>query len=126
MNAIMTSAQILQHLRLPRPAAIPQTPLAPTLGARATAPRLQQSSAFSLYADGMPQPQGPFSFIQPDVPADRKSAADRRRPLKPAAPTEDEETDQAFGANSGKAPRFRSALEQVSYLTNEYAEKRWK
>jgi hypothetical protein len=63
------------------------------------------------------QPQGFFSaFIQPDVPADRKV-----QPPRPAVPItvvkpDDDETD--FQTKLGK-PRFRSALEQVSYLTNE-------
>ncbi len=119
MTSITCSTQPFLGLGFFKKTTIPQTPVAPSLGstgARAPHRLNQHANALSLNADDM-QPQGFFSsFIQPDVPADRKV-----QPPRPAVPItvvkpDDDETD--FQTKLGK-PRFRSALEQVSYLTNE-------
>lgn len=76
----------------------------------------------------MPDTKTLLNFIQPDVPAEKKKSNEvpLRSSERPAVPTEDEQADHAFGGTSPMRPRFRSALEQVSYYTNESAEKRWK
>ena len=124
MASITCSAQPFMGFRLFKKTALPQTPVAPALGSLgARAPqRLQQHvGALSLNSDDM-QPQGFFSaFIQPDVPADRKVQAPRPAVPITVVKPDDDETD--FQTKLGK-PRFRSALEQVSYLTNETAMRR--
>lgn len=101
-----------------------QTPLIPSIGARATQ-RLHQLAAFSLYS-GEPQPQGPFSFLNLEASAEEKKAdkpRSRAAPLNFALPKGKEQEQEAadFRKTTPGQPRFRSALEQVSYLTNESA-----
>ncbi|KAL4539669.1 hypothetical protein Ndes2437B_g01972 [Nannochloris sp. 'desiccata'] len=106
---------------------VPQTPVAPSLGSlgvRAPQRPQQHVGALSINSDDM-QPQGNFfsAFVQPDVPADRKVQAPRPAvPISVVKPDDDDETD--FQTKLGK-PRFRSALEQVSYLTNEQRIRRY-
>jgi hypothetical protein len=92
---------------------------------------LAAAHAFSLHAKEVQgpfsflaeRPQGAFSFLssreefaRPDVPAARGS---RRAPAAAAAALgPDDAADEAPGAG---APRFRSALEQVSYMTSQSA-----
>jgi len=109
MNAVICSV----HRVAIQPA---QTPITPALGAR-TPQRLQQAKAFSLYS-GEPQPQGPFSFLHPEIPVEGKPEKQRSRVASFAKPAEEEQRD--FQTTPGQ-PRFRSALEQVSYFTNESA-----
>ena len=111
----------------------PQMPLAP--GPHGAASRgHQQASAFSLFAGEPapqgpfsiwpgpdPAPQGPFSFIRPDLPPVEGERAVRAR-AAPAAAVQQQ--DQSFSGqlSAGGKQRFRSALEQVSYLTNQSAQ----
>jgi len=104
---------------------VPQTPVAPSLGSlgvRSPQRPQQHVGALSVNADDM-QPLGGFfsAFVQPDVPADRKVQSPRPAvPITVVKP--EDETD--FQTKLGK-PRFRSALEQVSYLTNEQRIRRY-
>jgi hypothetical protein len=123
------SAVICSHAsagaRLTKPASIPQTPLVPVFGARPLGhQRVQHAAAFSLNRDQLPQ--GPFSFIserfsqgpfnRPDVP---KGAAE---PAARGGATAEVQPDESLDSQPApSAPRFRSALEQVSYLTNQSA-----
>ena len=105
-----------------KPSTPSQTPLTPAFGGARTPQRLgQQSGAFSLNAGDLQQPINIFSqFVHPDVPAERKAQQPRQTPVVVVKPNDDEDN---FQSKVGK-PRFRSALEQVSYLTNESAMRR--
>ena len=118
MMATVCSMQPFFNLRIGKQPT--QTPLVPALGARVAA-RLQHSAAFTLYS-GEPQPQGPFSFLAnvANTIEEKKEEMKPRSRTAPIAFTKPEEQQQHFTAAPG-TPRFRSALEQVSYLTNESA-----
>lgn len=93
----------------------PGTPLVPLLSQKASK---QRHNAFSLFASDYQVPRGPFSFIRPDVPSSLHSEAEPSIKAPKAA------VEQSVDFNATKpVPRFRSALEQVSYLTNESAMK---
>lgn len=120
MASIVCSTQAVLGFRLFNKPATPQTPLTPAFGARAPQ-RLQQAGAFSLSAGDLQPNNSIFTqFTHPDVPAERKPAQARQAPVVVVKPADDEDN---FQSKVGK-PRFRSALEQVSYLTNESAMRR--
>lgn len=124
MNVITCSAQPSFGIRLPQNKALAfQTPLVPTLGSRASQQRVQHPGALSLQA-GDSQVQKPFTFLN-DAPTEIKNAiaSSWPRPAAAAATPARPETEEQEFAPLGK-PRFRSALEQVSFLTNESAMKR--
>ena len=112
----------------------PQMPLAPGPHGAASRGHQQAKSAFSLFAGEPaaqgpfslwpgpdPAPQGPFSFIRPDLPP---VEGERAAPARAAPAAAVQQQDQSFSGklSSGGKQRFRSALEQVSYLTNQSAQ----
>lgn len=129
MNAIICAAHVPASAT--RAAARPLgAPLLPAFGApKAQRPASHAQHAFSLFSGaGDPEPEGPFSFFMKsaDVPAAAmaarapSSAWPRRQAFEAPGP---ETVDIPGGLSAGgpKQQRFRSALEQVSYLTNESA-----
>lgn len=121
MKTITCSSKTLFGFRIHK--TTPQTPLVPILGGGRHPLRHTTEAAALSFQQYSGQPQGPFSFIQPDVPADAKQA-EKPRPVLPESfmnkPTEVED----FQESAAGKPRFRSALEQVSYYTNESAMRR--
>ena len=110
--------------RLTKPSGIPHTPLIPVFGHRVGAQqhqRAEHAAAFSLNGA-----QGPFSFIsdrlamsgfnRPDVP--KPSAQTNPGATRPQAAALQPNEAPEMSTATGK-PRFRSALEQVSYFTNQ-------
>jgi len=126
MHAITCSALPSFGIRLPKnKAPASQTPVVPALGSRATSQqRVHHPGALSLQA-GDSQVQNPFLFLT-DAPTEIKNAIASSWPrpaaATPARPVAEEQGNEL--APLGK-PRFRSALEQVSFLTNESA-MQWK
>lgn len=89
------------------------TPLVPALGFRCQQ-RLQQIGALSMHKGDSEPTANPLSLLQAQRQPERKQASVIN------ARSASQEDEQEYQKSVGKA-RFRSALEQVSYLTNESA-----
>lgn len=124
MNAIVASTQPFLGLKSLFKRPVPTTPVAPALGSTPSKSP-QRRQAFSMSAGDMQRPgansTNPFAaiFVHPDVPVERKADTFKER-VKVAKPMPEEGETDSFQSKFGK-PKFRSALEQVSYLTNESA-----
>ena len=99
----------------------PQLPITPSLGATRTHQQRHSTHPGAVGLDSSDfNPRAVFnSFVHPDVPAERKNSP-KSAVTTPVVVVKPEEDEGNFQTKLGK-PRFRSALEQVSYLTNESA-----
>ena len=113
MPAQVFSAHKMLNLRTANKAVSTPTPVVPGLGFRCQH-RLQQIGALSMHMGDSEPTVNPLSFLQAQLQAERKHAST----TTPRSASQEDE--QEYQRSVGK-PRFRSALEQVSYLTNESA-----
>lgn len=115
MPAQVFSAHKMLNIRTANKAVSTPSPVVPGLGFRCQQ-RLQQIGALSMHMGDSEPTVNPLSFLQAQLQAERKQAST----TPPRSASQEQEQDQEYQRSVGK-PRFRSALEQVSYLTNESA-----